>query len=85
MHGRHFSASHSGTIEDPVTGTASGVMGAYYISYIEPSDQTEILIEQGNEIGRKGTVRVYAEKKNSVINVNICGKAVYMGDIFIAY
>ena len=85
MHGRHFSASHSGTIEDPVTGTASGVMGAYYISYIEPCDQTEILIEQGNEIGRKGKVRVYAEKKNSLINVNISGKAVYMGDIFIAY
>jgi len=28
----------SGTIEDPVTGTASGVMGAYYMSYIELSD-----------------------------------------------
>lgn len=66
-------------------GTASGVMGAYYMSYIEPSDQNEILIEQGNEIGRKGTVRVYAEKKDSFINVNISGKAVYMGDIFIEY
>lgn len=85
MHGRHFSASHSGTVEDPVTGTASGVMGAYYMSYIEPSDQTEILIEQGNEIGRKGIVRVYAEKKNSLINVNISGKAVYMRDISIEY
>lgn len=85
MHGRHFSASHSETIEDPVTGTASGVMGAYYISYIEPSDETEILIEQGNEIGRKGMVRVYAEKKNSFINVNISGKAVYMRDISIEY
>ena len=85
MHGRHFSASHSGTVEDPVTGTASGVMGAYYMSYIEPSDKTEILIEQGNEIGRKGIVRVYAEKKNSLINVNISGKVVYMGDISIEY
>lgn len=55
------------------------------MSYIEPSDQNEILIEQGNEIGRKGTVRVYAEKKDSFINVNISGKAVYMGDIFIEY
>ncbi|WP_019849972.1 PhzF family phenazine biosynthesis protein [Desulfitobacterium sp. PCE1] len=85
MHGRHFSASHSGTIEDPVTGTASGVMGAYYISYIEPSNQAEFLIEQGNEIGRKGIVRVYVEKKNSLINVSISGKAVYMGDILIEY
>ena len=37
MHGRHFSASQSGTVEDPVTGTASGVMGAYYINYVHPS------------------------------------------------
>lgn len=85
MHGRHFSASHSGTVEDPVTGTASGVMGAYYISYIKPSDQAEILIEQGNEIGRKGIVRVYVVKRNSLINVNISGKAVYMRDISIEY
>lgn len=85
MHGRHFSASHSGTVEDPVTGTASGVMGAYYISYIEPSDQAEILVEQGNEMGRKGIVRVYVEKRNSIINVSISGKAVYMRDIFIEY
>jgi PhzF family phenazine biosynthesis protein len=83
MHGRHFSASHSGTIEDPVTGTASGVMGAYYISYIQPSNQAEILIEQGNEIGRMGIIRVCVEKQNTSINVNIAGKAVYMQDIFI--
>jgi hypothetical protein len=30
-------------------------------------------------------VRVYAEKKNSFINVNISGKAVYMRDISIEY
>lgn len=85
MHGRHFSASHSGTVEDPVTGTASGVMGAYYISYIKHVNQAEILIEQGNEIGRKGIVRVYAAKRNSLINVSISGKAVYMRDILIEY
>ncbi len=85
LHGRHFSASHSGTVEDPVTGTASGVMGAYYMSYIEPSDRIEIRIEQGNEIGRNGIVRVFAEKRNSLINVNISGKAVYVGDISIEY
>ncbi len=85
MHGRHFSASHSGTMEDPVTGTASGVMGAYYISYIEPSNQAELLIEQGNEIGRKGIVRVFVARKNSFINVSISGKAVYVRDIPIEY
>lgn len=85
MHGRHFSAFRSGTVEDPVTGTASGVMGAYYMNYIEPSNQTELQIEQGTEIGRKGIVRVYAQKKNSLINVSISGKAVYVGDISIEY
>lgn len=29
MHARHFSSPYSGTIEDAVTGTASGVMGAF--------------------------------------------------------
>lgn len=33
LHGRHFSSPYSGTIEDPVTGTASGVMGAYMKHY----------------------------------------------------
>lgn len=85
MHGRHFSAAHSGTIEDPVTGTASGVMGAYYVSYINPASQAEILIEQGNEIGRKGLVRVYATKENTLTNVSISGKAVYIRDISVEY
>ncbi len=62
-------------LRDPFTGTASGVMGAYYISYIEASNQAEIFIEQGNEIGRKGIARVSVAKKNSLINVNISGKA----------
>src|SRR5690625_40833 len=30
MHARHFSSPYSGTMEDAVTGTASGVMGAFY-------------------------------------------------------
>lgn len=37
MHGRHFSSTFSGTIEDPVTGTASGVMGTYFAKYIKKS------------------------------------------------
>ena len=48
MHARHFSSPYSGTIEDPVTGTASGVMGAYYLEYID-RDLTFInfVVEQG--------------------------------------
>lgn len=57
MHGRHFSPAFAGTIEDPVTGTASGVMGAYYKKHIQP-DVKSISVEQGNEIGRTGHVDV---------------------------
>lgn len=81
MHGRHFSSPRSGTIEDPVTGTASGVMGAYYTTYIHPSNKKELMVEQGNEIGRNGIVRVFVEKQNAKTYVRISGKAVFVRDI----
>lgn len=36
VHSRHFSSPYSGTVEDPVTGTASGVIGCYFAAYINP-------------------------------------------------
>ena len=39
-HSRHFSAAFSGTVEDPVTGTAAGVLGAYLARYAD-SDRGE--------------------------------------------
>ena len=59
MHARHFSSPFSGTVEDSVTGTASGVMGAYYKKYISNSmDKLTLRIEQGTEIGKDGIVEV---------------------------
>jgi PhzF family phenazine biosynthesis protein len=81
MHGRHFSASRSGTVEDPVTGTASGVMGAYYIEYVDRCDHAEIIVEQGYEIGKKGLVRVSTERREEQILVNIAGKAVFIREL----
>ena len=82
MHGRHFSASHSGTIEDPVTGTASGVMGAYYITYIKDVRNVELMIEQGQEMGRDGQVKVCASKMNDgEIEVEISGTSVFVEEI----
>jgi PhzF family phenazine biosynthesis protein len=83
MHGRHFSATRSGTVEDPVTGTASGVMGAYYIEYVKPSNKADIIIEQGYEIGKNGLVRVFAKRVGTQIEVSIAGKAVYVRDMAI--
>ncbi|CAM4397274.1 PhzF family phenazine biosynthesis protein [Paenibacillus tarimensis] len=77
-HARHFSSPYSGTIEDPVTGTASGVMGAYYLTYIEPQlNSAELTIEQGHEMGRDGKVRVRVSRsENQAIDVQIAGNAV---------
>lgn len=77
LHGRHFSSPFSGTTEDSVTGTASAVMGAYYLKYVKKAEAIDILIEQGNEIQKEGTVRVIANKENGEIAVKIFGRAVY--------
>lgn len=77
MHARHFSSPFSGTIEDPVTGTASGVMGAYYAQYIDPkADSLKLLIEQGHELGRDGKVQVSVSENGK--RIEITGNAVYV-------
>ncbi|PZD97006.1 isomerase [Paenibacillus sambharensis] len=78
MHARHFSSPYSGTIEDPVTGTASGVMGAYYMTYLHPElESAELIIEQGQEMGRDGKVRVLVNRSaEQTIDVRIAGSAV---------
>ena len=86
MHSRHFSSPYSGTIEDPVTGTASGVMGAYYVTYISPNtDKLELIMEQGQEINRDGEVSVSVNKQGLNIEVKISGTAVYVKDMIIEY
>jgi len=77
MHARHFSSPFSGTIEDPVTGTASGVIGAYYAKYIKPDDVLNLTIEQGQEIGRNGRVQVTVTSGNTI---EITGNAVYVNE-----
>jgi len=81
MHARHFSSPFSGTVEDPVTGTASGVMGAYYVTFID-QDQTgqrTFIIEQGQEIGRDGRVQVtVTPEQGGELAVEITGNAVFV-------
>lgn len=83
LHGRHFSSPFSGTVEDPVTGTASGVMGAYYMKHIlkNKHQKIEINIEQGHEIGREGLVEVIVEHKEVTEHVRISGTAVFEKEI----
>jgi len=83
MHARHFSSPYSGTIEDAVTGTASGVMGAYYLTYIDQQlSSIECVVEQGQEIGKDGRVFVRAVRNElQSIDVYISGTAVYVGQL----
>lgn len=74
-HGRHFAAS-AGIMEDPVTGSAIGGMGAYLWKYglvREP----RYTVEQGHIIGRPGlaSVEVEAEGEEPTA-VRVAGSAV---------
>ncbi|MFC5700367.1 PhzF family phenazine biosynthesis protein [Cohnella faecalis] len=83
MHARHFSSPFSGTIEDPVTGTASGVMGAYYLEYMNPElPSAAFVVEQGQEIGKEGRVGVEAiRSEHDGMCIYIAGTAVYVKDL----
>lgn len=83
MHARHFSSPYSGTIEDAVTGTASGVMGAYYAEYIskDTKEALKLVVEQGNEIGRDGRVGVQVSKNGESYDVQITGSAVFVNEL----
>lgn len=82
MHGRHFSSPFSGTIEDAVTGTASGVMGAYYAKYITGNfeNSLNLIVEQGQEIDKDGQVMVRVAKNEDHYDIEITGNAVYVNE-----
>lgn len=60
-----------------MTGTASGVLGAYYREFIDEvwDGSSRLLVEQGLEMGREGLVHVWAVKKSSHYVVRIAGTA----------
>jgi PhzF family phenazine biosynthesis protein len=81
LHARHFSSPFSGTVEDPVTGTASGVLGAFLLRYLHPAEPAlRITVEQGQELGRDGRVAVEVQRREDHIDVWIEGTAVEVGE-----
>jgi PhzF family phenazine biosynthesis protein len=83
MHARHFSSPYSGTVEDAVTGTASGVMRAFFAKYIKNNNLEEplnLIVEQGNEIQKDGRVTVQVSKSSESYDVEITGNAVHVKD-----
>ncbi|EMA46760.1 PhzF family phenazine biosynthesis protein [Halococcus saccharolyticus] len=58
-HGRMF-APAAGVPEDPVTGTASGAVGAY-LRHFEAVETSEMIFEQGHFVDRPGRVDVHID------------------------
>ncbi|WP_145047619.1 PhzF family phenazine biosynthesis isomerase [Paenibacillus xylanexedens] len=86
MHARHFSSPYSGTIEDAITGTASGVMGAYYLTYLDQeASNIEFIVEQGTEVHKDGQVLVDVSRRQEGIDVYISGTGVYVREIHVEY
>ncbi|AXI09238.1 isomerase [Oceanobacillus zhaokaii] len=82
MHARHFSSPFSGTIEDAVTGTASGVMGAYFAKFIKRNieESLNLVVEQGQEIDKDGRVLVNVSMAQKKLKIEITGNAVYVDE-----
>ncbi len=83
-HARHFSSPFSQTNEDPVTGTASGVMAAYWLDVMTQADHVAIAIEQGLELGRPGVCFAEAMREDGATQVFIEGQCVYGGELTVA-
>ncbi|MGX7148760.1 PhzF family phenazine biosynthesis protein [Enterococcus ureasiticus] len=79
---RHFSSPFSGTTEDSVTGTASGVMGAYSLNHIYTLDEDkEISVSQGQHVQSEGTVSVHVTRDiKGSHQVSISGTACFNGE-----
>ena len=74
-HARHF-APAAGIAEDPVTGSASGGMGAYLVRY-GLVHTPAFMVEQGHIIGRPGTVYLEVDGEDEAISaVRVGGQAV---------
>jgi PhzF family phenazine biosynthesis protein len=83
MHARHFSSPRSGTVEDPVTGTASGVLGAYYVEFIQAAMAMPLVVEQGQEVSRDGRVWVWVEKRDGEYHVRVGGTGCFVREMAI--
>ena len=79
VHTRMF-APAIGILEDPATGSASGAMGAYLVhnGLVEVGPLTEIIVEQGYEIGRPSRILVQVESDDDAIQTVKVGGQVGM-------
>lgn len=83
VHARHF-APTAGVLEDPVTGSANGAMGAYLVNYgmFDNGKTTNIFVEQGHVLNREGqmVVEISKDADDLISGVKICGDAVLVNN-----
>ena len=84
VHSRFF-APFFGIPEDPATGAASGPLGAYLVHYglVPRETVSEIVSEQGIEMGRPSVITVRIESHgNEITAVKVGGRCHFAGEGF---
>jgi len=79
--GRFFVPPKFGIVEDPVTGTACGALGAYLLANKRMPAGGTLLARQGLEMGRGGTVRVELSPTGRM-RIGGQAAAVFRGSLF---
>ncbi|MFH5799403.1 PhzF family phenazine biosynthesis protein [Haladaptatus sp. CMAA 1911] len=76
LHARVF-ADCAGVPEDPATGSSNGCLAAYLVehSYFG-SDDIEVCVEQGYEMGRPSLLHLHASKEGDDIDVRVGGRVI---------
>ena len=70
-------ADYYGIPEDPATGSGNGCLAGYLVKHrFYGTDQVNVRVEQGYEIGRPSLLYLKAEYKESKIDVYVGGKVV---------
>lgn len=81
VHARMFAPSY-GIPEDAATGSAAGCLGAYVVKNraVPAARLTNLIVEQGLEIGRPSRLHVEVESENErIVGVRVGGSAVVVG------
>jgi trans-2,3-dihydro-3-hydroxyanthranilate isomerase len=76
---RMFAPHTSGVPEDPATGSASGPLGAYLVTYglIAPGEAVKIVSEQGTKMGRPSFVHIRLRAQGgAVTDISVGGSVV---------
>jgi trans-2,3-dihydro-3-hydroxyanthranilate isomerase len=76
IHARAF-ADYYGIVEDPATGSANSCFAAYLAKHrYFGSDQIDVRVEQGYEIGRPSRIYLKTQDRGGTIHVEVGGKVV---------